>query len=544
MNEHWDYVIVGAGSAGCVLANRLSADPGTRVLLVEAGGEDRHPAIPIPMGIGRTLLDPDLCWYYQTEPDDGNAGEPRIWMRGRVLGGSSSINGMMYCRGQPEDYDGWVARGARGWGWEAMSRAFRAIEDHELGDDGVRGAGGPLHVSVRSPRTPLTEAVLDAAQDLGLRRREDVNRPDQEGIGYTPRTIRNGRRVSAADAFLAPARARPNLRVVTRTEVQRLLFDGARAIGIAGRGPGGEVEFRGREIIVSCGTINTPKLLMLSGIGAGAALHELGIPVRADLPGVGRNLREHKTISMQLRLARDLSLNRQFSGWRLGLNLLRYALTRAGPLASTYDINGFLRTQPGLSQPDAQLTIWTLSFDKRADTFGLESFPGLMAMGYPLRTQSEGGIRLRSPDPAAAPIIQTRFLEAEHDRRVTIGLFRFMRRLFAHPRVAGFVAAETHPGAEIDSDAAILDAARRDQTCQHAVGTCRMGEDALAVLDARLRVRGIQGLRVMDLSAMPTQVSGNTNGPVMAMAWRAADLILEDTPPLKKGTFIIFAPAA
>ena len=526
----YDYIIVGAGSAGCVLANRLSQNPATRVLLLEAGGEDKHFLIPIPIGIGKTITDPRFCWHFGTEADPGNAGQPRVFIRGRVIGGSSSINGMVYCRGQPEDYDGWEALGCKGWSWRDMRHAFRAIEDHELGDDGERGSGGPLHVSIRKDRTPVTEAILSAAESLGTPRKDDINRPEQEGIGYCPVTMRNGRRVSSATAFLAPARRRSNLRVITGVEIDQLLFEGERVIGVRGRRGGEAVEYRSRgEVILSCGTIQTPKLLMLSGIGPADHLREFGITPRVDSPGVGHNLLEHKTVSQQVQLRSNDSINRKLGGWRLALSAARYALRRDGALASTYDLNAFIKTRPELKQPDAQILFWSMSIDKTVrDKIQFDAEPGLQAMGYPLRTSSQGRVSLRSTDPSAAPLINTNFLTSEHDRQVTIAIFRHLRKLFAHPALAPLIVRESFPGPQVESDEDIIQASRADETCQHAVGTCRMGKDRMAVLDERLRMRGVQGLRVVDLSAMPTQVSGNTNGPVMAFAWRAADLILED----------------
>lgn len=529
-SECWDYIIVGAGSAGCVLANRLSADPGNRVLLLEAGGEDDHPLVRIPIGIGKTIADPAFCWHFPTEADEGNAGQPRVFIRGRMIGGSSSVNGMVYCRGQPEDYDGWERLGCTGWGWADMRAAFRAIEDHELGDDGERGVGGPLHVSIRDSRTPLTEAILAAASDMGTPRKDDINRPEQEGIGYTPVNIRSGRRVSAADAFLTPVRGRVNLTVRTGVRVDRLIVENGRVTGVVGAAGGQPVQFATRgEVILSSGTIHSPKLLMLSGIGPAGHLAAHGIDVLVDSPDVGGNLLEHKTVSAQVRLKRDYSINRKLSGWRLALSAAQYVLTHKGALASTYDLNAFIKTRPELAQPDAQLLFWNISLDKTVrDRVQFDDFPGLQLMGYPLRTSSQGRISLRSADPADLPVINTNFLVTAHDRQVTVDIFRYMRRLCAHPALADFIAEESFPGPSVASDADIIQASKADETCQHAVGTCRMGVDADAVLDPRLRVRGVQGLRVVDLSAMPTQVSGNTNGPVMAFAWRAADLILAD----------------
>lgn len=511
MNGNFDYIVVGAGSAGCVLAERLTRSGRHRVLLIEAGPRDSSPFIPVPRGFGRTLADPALTWYYQTEGDDGPGP---LWVRGRTLGGSSAVNGMIYVRGQAEDYDGWAAQGAQGWDGAAMTAAFAELEQE-------------LPTSIQTHQTELTRAIIAAGVASGLPERHGRYEVDGEGIGPTPCTIVGGRRISAAHAFLRRAERRPNLTVLTGRQVDRLILDGQRVTGIEA---GGE-RFCAGEVIVSAGAIESPALLQRSGIGPAEVLAAAGVPLRHVLPGVGRNLREHKLVMLQHRLTRRLGDNRAFSGWRLAANALAWAALRRGALARTYDLNAFARSSPAAERADVQITFSAFSLDLAAGAMRFEPFAGMQMFAYPLRPTSEGEIAITGPEASAPPRIRPNYLATEHDRRITIDMVRLMRRIAAAPPLAGLIAQETFPGAAMpDDDEAILAAARRDQSCAHAVGTCRIGaaDDPMAVVDPRLRVHGIAGLRVMDCSVMPTQVSGNTNAPVMAMAVRAAALILED----------------
>ena len=531
-DEPFEYIIVGAGSAGCVLANRLSADPSNRVLLIEAGPEDTSPWIHFPRGLVKLMADPNHCWHTPASVSDRNT--PEVWLRGRMLGGSSSINGMIYVRGQPEDYDEWEQRGAAGWNWAAMKQAFRAIEDHELGDEGVRGAGGPVHISTGKYRYPLSEALVRAGEEMGLDRREDLNREDQEGVGYYLHNIKNGRRQSAAVTFLHPAVKRGNVHVETGVEVDRLVFEGRRVVGVQGRRDGQPVAYRCKgEVILSAGALASPRLLQLSGIGPAAELAALGIEVVCDSPDVGARMREHLGFAIPYRLKRgDRGINHRFYGPGLWMSALRYVLRHDGPLATgPFEVGAFVRTEPQVDRPDAQLYMGAFTFARGDDTFPVplaevERAPGLTMYGQLLRLTSEGRVMVRSADPAASPVITPNWLATPEDRHAAIAMVRYMRRYMDRPAIRGHLAEELVPGPECQSDEDILRAFRRLSMCgTHAVATCRMGSDNAAVVDATLAVRGVEGLRVVDCSVMPSLVSGNTNGPAMALGWRAGEII-------------------
>lgn len=536
MKDLYDDIIVGAGSAGCVLANRLSAGK-RRVLLLEAGGPDSSFLVRMPKGMGKLILDPAHAWHFPVE----QAREPglpasELWVRGKMLGGSSSINGMIYVRGQPEDYSAWEARGAIGWGWPTMKAAFKAIEDHELGASELRGQGGPVHVSTGKFRYPIAEALIKAGEQMGLRRKEDLNTEDQEGVGYYAHTIRNGRRVSAADAFLKPALKRKNLRVVTGALVDRVLIENQRATGVVARVGGKQITFRARgEIILCAGTLMSPKILQLSGIGPTALLQSLGINVVSDSPDVGARMLEHLGFAIPFRLNGDRGNNRRFFGAGLLKSVLQYFVSRSGPMATgPFEVGAFVHTRPAAVRPDAQLYMGAFTMARGDDNFpvplaDVERQPGITIYGQLLQLTSEGTVRIKSADPDAPLSILPNWLATPEDEHAAVAMVRYMRTYMSQSAVARYVGEELVPGAACQSDADILKAFRRLSLCgTHAVGTCRMGSDQNAVVDARLRVRGVTGLRVVDCSVMPGLVSGNTNGPAMALAWHAANLIIED----------------
>src|SRR5437588_6700986 len=524
-----DFIVIGAGSAGCAVAARLSEDPGTRVLLLEAGGDDDNRWIHIPLGFGKTFADPSVNWCYETEPDPGTGDRRVYWPRGKVLGGSSSINGMVYIRGQAEDFDHWRQLGCTGWSFDDVLPYFRRSEHQVRGADEFHGAGGPLCVSDVA-RHPICEAFIEAAVKAGFARNDDFNGKSQDGVGYHQTTTRNGRRCSTAVGYLRPAMARPNLQVVTEALTEKILFDGHRAIGITFRRGGATWTARaGREIILCGGAVNSPQLLMLSGIGPEAHLAGLGIPVVQNLAGVVQSLQDHYSAPLKLKCRLPITVNDVMQSNVKKLKVgLQYYLFRSGALAMcTSPAALFARTRPELAYPHVKLSIQPLRADRPQD--GPHPWSGFSMIAYQLRPDSRGQIVLKSANPADPPAVHPNYLSAELDQRTIVAGLKLCRQLLAIPHLAQFTEAEFLPGPAVQSDSELLDfARRRGGTVYHPTSTCKMGVDAMAVVDPELRVRGIAGLRVADASVMPTVVSGNTNAATIMIGEKAADLVREE----------------
>jgi choline dehydrogenase len=528
--SEFDYIIVGAGSAGCVLANRLSADGKNSVLLLEAGPKDSNLWIHVPLGYGKLFKDKTVNWMYQTEPEPGLDGRTVFQPRGKVLGGSSSINGLLYVRGQHEDYDRWRQHGNAGWGYDDVLPYFKKAENQQRGADDFHGVGGPLPVSDLGHPDPLSAAFIAASAETGIPVNKDFNGASQEGAGFFQTTTRQGRRASTAVAYLRPAKGRNNLHVETSAQAQRIVFAGRRADAVEYRKEGGLRRARARkEILVSSGAYNSPQLLQLSGVGPADLLRKHGIDVVLDAPGVGHDLQDHMQVRVVMRCTQRITLNDIVNHpVRRILAGARYAAFRKGPLTIAAGTSGaFFKTSPRLATPDIQIHFLPFSTDKMGEK--LHSFSGFSASVCQLRPESRGSLRIRSADPAVPPEIRINYLATETDRTANVEGLKILRKILRAPALRPYVVDEVEPGTKVSNDEELLNYCRqRGSTIYHPTSTCRMGNDSLAVVDQRLRVRGIDGLRVVDGSIMPDLVSGNTNAPIIMIAEKASDMILQD----------------
>ena len=525
-----DFVIVGAGSAGCVMAARLSEDPATQVVLLEAGGEDRNRWIHIPLGYGKTFADASVNWCYQAEPDPGANGRSIFWPRGKVLGGSSSINGMVYIRGQHEDFDLWRQLGNTGWSSSDVLPYFKRAQHQTRGSDEFHSTGGPLCVSNTSEHHPICEAFIEGAMQLGYPRNDDFNGARQDGVGYHQTTTRNGKRCSTAVGYLHPVRNRPNLRVITGALAEKVLFEGKRAVGVSFREYGAPRTVRARREVVLCGgAVNSPQLLLLSGVGPQEQLAQFGIPVTHHLPGVGQSLQDHYSAPIKLKCPLPITVNDVMLSNVKKLKVgLQYYIRRTGPLAMISSPAAlFAHTRPELASADIKISCSPFSADRPQD--GLHKWSGFTMIAYQLRPDSRGEIKLKSANPADPPALHPNYLSDENDRRTLVDGLKLCREILAQPSMQQYIAEEFLPGPGVRSDSELLAHARaRGGTVYHPTSTCKMGIDAMAVVDPELRVRGVEGLRVADASVMPTVVSGNTNAAAIMIGEKAADLVRKE----------------
>ncbi|GAB3677742.1 GMC family oxidoreductase [Salinisphaera aquimarina] len=529
-SQCFDFVIVGAGSAGCVLARRLAETGRYSVLLMEAGGRDSYPWIHVPIGYGKTMFNRKVNWGYSTEADPNINDRTVYWPRGKVLGGSSSINGLIYVRGQAEDYDDWHARGCDGWSYEDVLPYFLRAEDQARGDDRYHGVEGPLAVSDVGEPNRLCDAFIGSGEAIGIPRNNDFNGATQEGVGYFQLTVKNGRRCSTASGYLKPVASRKNLEIMTHTLCSRVEFRDRRAVGVhytrAGRN--GFVGAR-HEVILAGGAINTPQILELSGIGPEQVLAEQNIEPVSISEEVGQNLSDHLQARLIYKCSEPITTNDDLNSFvrKMGIGL-RYVLSRKGPLAvGINQAGGFARSGADVERPDIQFHFGTLSSDRPGSP--VHRFSGFTLSTCQLRPESRGSVHIRSTDPSVYPQIRANYLATEMDRRIMVDGVKLGRRLAAAAPLSGYITEEYAPGMDVQSDEALLDFVRDDATTIfHPTGTCRMGPDAEAVVDMRLRVRGVDALRVIDASIMPSIVSGNTNAPVIMIAEKGADMILED----------------
>lgn len=524
----YDYVIVGAGSAGCILANRLSENPHNSVLMIEAGGSERHPFISMPAAFLKTIDNPAFNWCFQTEPTPETKNRAILFPRGKVLGGSSAINGHLYVRGQQLDYNTWAQLGNRGWSYSDVLPYFQKSETRIGGDPDIRGQGGPIHVTDIHERHPLCDAFIEGMQQFGLPLNPDYNANSQEGVAYLQRTIRDGKRWSAAHAFLRPAMKRPNLHVISDAMVTSVTFEASAATGITFRHHSTlKSALAGREVILAAGAIGTPHLLQISGAGPADHLNSIGVDVRFDLPGVGEGLQDHYAARVASRVVGHRTLNERARGLNLAAEIATWFASGKGLLAfSPAHVGVFAKSHDHLETPDIQFVFTPASYTE--GVIGkLQPFPGMTCGMWQMRPESKGYVRARTPDAFDAPTIQPNYLTTDTDRAAAIRGLRMARQFLSSAALAPFKGDETLPGRNVQSDDEFLDyAMSRGATVYHAVSTCRMGSDPMAVVDNNLRVRGISGLRIIDASIMPTMPSANTNAATMMIAEKGADLVL------------------